>query len=249
MVKLQQTNTDSIGGARLRVYALGQIDFEAAQSFQQRLVYEVRGDRRLAALVLCEHPWLLSVGRQGSWAHVRGGLENKARHRWPVRWVNRGGGCILHLPGQLAIYPIFALDRVGLGVPEYLTRLQTALIAVLRDLSVRGTRWPEHAGVCVDNRPIAEMGIAVRDWVAYYGAVLNVSPDLEPLRLLGSGVTGCGFMTSLERERHGRVRPALVRELLIEHLSRQLGFSETIFFSDHPSLRRKAACDALASYS
>src|SRR5207237_1293632 len=114
---------------------------------------------------------------------------------------------------------------------------------------IRGTREPGHSGICVGNRPIAEVGIAVQDWVTYFGAVLNVSPDLEPFRLLSSGVAGCGSMTSIEKERHGRLRPALVRELLIEHLSRQLGFPETLFFSDHPSLKRKAPCDAFASLS
>src|SRR5438132_90279 len=83
----------------MRVYLLGQVDFEIALGFQRRLVYEVRGDRDQAALVLCEHPRLLSIGRHGSWAHIQGGMEESRRRRWPVRWVNRGGGCLLHLPG------------------------------------------------------------------------------------------------------------------------------------------------------
>jgi len=249
MLHPQRAPTDLGSSAPLRVYSLGQIDFDAALAFQHRLVYEARGDRNRAALILCEHPWLLSFGRQGSWSHVRWGIEDRARRRWPMRWVNRGGRCILHLPGQLAIYPIFALDRAGTGIQEYLTRLQRAIVALLDDFGIRGGRWPGHTGVCVENRPIAEIGVAVRDWITYFGAVLNVGPDLEPFRLVSSGVAGSDSMTSLEKERHGRVRPALVRELLVEYLTRELGFSDTLFFSDHPSLKRKAPCDALASRS
>src|SRR5262245_61745678 len=83
----------------LQVYLLGAVDFEAALSLQRRLVYEVTGDRACAALVLCEHPPLITVGRQGSHAHILCGPEELRSRRWRIRWVNRGGGCLLHLPG------------------------------------------------------------------------------------------------------------------------------------------------------
>ncbi len=50
----------------LQVYLLGTLDFEAMLRFQRRLHYEVSGDRTQAALVLCEHPPLITVGRHGS---------------------------------------------------------------------------------------------------------------------------------------------------------------------------------------
>src|SRR5262249_28764331 len=129
---LEQTNANSV----LQVYLLGLVEFEAALTLQRRLAYEVAGRRDTAALILCEHPPLITVGRQGSRRQILcEPLELKAR-RWPLRWVNRGSGCILHLPGQLAIYPILALDRLGLGLAAYLSRLQQALIALLDDFSV-----------------------------------------------------------------------------------------------------------------
>src|SRR5438128_2152906 len=83
---------------------------------------------------------------------------------------NRGGGCLLHLPGQMAIYPILPLDRLGLGLQSYLDRLRQALIDVLDDFSVPAAA--DGAGVCVGARPVAHLGVAVRDWVTYYGAAL-----------------------------------------------------------------------------
>src|SRR4051794_29952651 len=93
----------SIAPTRLQAYLLGQVDFEAALALQRRLVYEIAGDRTRAALILCEHPPLITVGREGSRSHVLcDDAELQGRH-WRVRWVNRGGGVWLHLPGQLAI--------------------------------------------------------------------------------------------------------------------------------------------------
>src|SRR5262249_29899567 len=161
-------------------------DFESALALQRHLVYEVSGNRNSAALILCEHSPLITIGRQGSWAHVLCGPEERRARRWPVRWVNRGGGCFLHLPGQLAIYPILRLDRLQLGLEAYLDLLRRALVSVLVDFGIRAETREGHPGLTIGDRPIAEIGVAVRDWVAYYGAVLNVNPDLEALRLVQS---------------------------------------------------------------
>src|SRR5947209_1811229 len=102
----------SAGAAALQVYLLGEVEFEAALALQRRLVYELGGDRTGGALVLCEHPPLLTIGRQGSWGHVLCSAEERAARRWPVRWVNRGSGCLLHVPGQLALYAVLPLDQL-----------------------------------------------------------------------------------------------------------------------------------------
>src|SRR5947209_15502199 len=91
----------------LEVYLLGLVDYEDALRLQRRLVYEVGGaNGDLAALVLCEHPPTISVGRRGSRAHIECDDEELASRNIRVRWVNRGGGCYLHVPGQLVVYPI-----------------------------------------------------------------------------------------------------------------------------------------------
>ena len=54
----------------LEVYMLGLVDFDDAQQLQRRLVYDL-GERGGAALILCEHPPTISVGRSGSRAPHR----------------------------------------------------------------------------------------------------------------------------------------------------------------------------------
>jgi lipoyl(octanoyl) transferase len=235
--------------AVLQAYLLGAVEFEAALAFQRRLVYHVAGDPTQAALVLCEHPPLITVGRQGSRAHILCPPEELLARRWRVRWVNRGGGCLLHLPGQLAAYPVLALNRLGLGLQEYVEQLQAVVVAVLADCRIRGETRPGRPGVWVGGRLIASVGVAVRDWVTYYGVVLNINPDLRPYRLVRCGGAAEGPMTSLERERRGPLRPSLVRERFLEHFAARFPFARTALFSDHPALVRKAPADALATPS
>jgi lipoyl(octanoyl) transferase len=243
---LNGTSTAPVAAdASLQVYLLGNVDFEAALALQRRLVYQVSGEPESAVLILCEHSPLITVGRQGSRLHIRYEPEELRARQWPVRWVNRGGGCWLHLPGQFAIYPIVSLHHFGLGLQDYLTRLSEVFAAVLRDFSVDCQLGPGRVGVRVGARPIAQVGVAVRGWVGYYGGILNVNPDLEPFRLVHPGVEGP--MTSLERERRGPLRVSLVRERLVEYFAERFGFARTSLFFDHPALSRKASADAVAT--
>jgi lipoyl(octanoyl) transferase len=229
----------------LQVYLLGLVDFEAALALQRRLVYEVAGRRASAAMILCEHPQLVTVGRQGGWRHLPcDPVELRARG-WPVRWVNRGGGCLMHQPGQLAIYPVLALDHSGLSLPSYLERLRQVLIELLTEFNIPAEVRPGQQGLWVGGRLIADLGIAVRHWVTYFGAVLNVNPDLVASRPIRTSE----LQTSLERERRGRLPPSLVRERFLEHFAARFSFAQTALFFDHPSLKRKAPLNAVATSS
>jgi lipoyl(octanoyl) transferase len=229
----------------LQVYLLGTVEFEAALALQRLLAYQVAGERGLSALILCEHPPIITIGREGSRAQIRCEPEELRLRRWAVRWVNRGGGCILHLPGQLAIYPILPLHHFGLGVQSYLSRLQCALAGLLGDFEIESQTRLRQTGLWVGNRLLADVGVAVRDWVSYFGAVLNINPDLEPFRLIANGGPGDGPMTSLERERRGPLRPALVRERFLEHFTAHFSFTRTTLFFQHPFLDRKQRSDTV----
>lgn len=241
------SHSPTIDAAALQVYLLGVVDFEEVRRCQRRFVYEVSGDRSRGVLLLCEHPPLITVGRDGSRAHILADDPELRARGWPVRWVNRGGGCTLHLPGQLAIYSVLALDTLGLTVPEYVAGLSGVLQTVVGECEVAATMRPDGAGVWVKDRIIGQVGVAVREWVSYFGAALNVNPDLEPYRRIQCSGPGEAPMTSLERERRGPVRPALVRQLLIEAFAERFGFARTALFHDSPFLPRQAPTDAVAT--
>jgi lipoyl(octanoyl) transferase len=233
----------------LEVYLLGTVEFEELLRLQRRLVYEVSGDRSRGVLILCEHPPLISVGREGSREHIWYEPETLAARGWPVRWVNRGGGCLLHLPGQLAVYSVVSLNRHGLVLQGYLDRLHAALIDVLSGLNVPAGTRSGRAGVWCNGRLIAHVGVAVREWVAYFGAAVNVHPDLEPFRRVQCAGPGEPPMTSITREQREPVRDAAVRQRLVEAFGKHFGFPRTSLFHHHPALTRPAASDAVPTRS
>src|SRR5262245_5598553 len=220
----------------LHAYLLGTVDFEAALTLQRRLHYDIGGDRGQAALVVCEHAALITVGRHGSRRHLMLETEEMHTRQWRVRWVNRGGGCWLHLPGQLSIYLIAPLDVLGVTPRQYVAHLGETLSRVLSDFSVTARVHVDDAGIWVGGRLLAAIGVAVKDDVAYYGACFNLNPALDVYRHIRCHARAAEPMTSLERERRGPVRPSMVRERIVEHFRDAFGFARMSLFSDHPAL-------------
>jgi lipoyl(octanoyl) transferase len=218
----------------LDVYLLGQVDFEALLALQRRLVYEVSGRRDRAALVLCEHESLISVGRQGSRAQIHFDPNELLLKRWPIRWVNRGGGCLLHAPGQLAVYPVLPLDRLQLDLPQYLNRLRRVLLDVVADVGIKNASADSH-GVTIGGRLVAHLGVAVRDWISYFGAALNINPDLDPFRRVNCGGAS-EPMTSLERERRLAVNPTMVQQRVVERFMDRFELPRVTVHHKHPAL-------------
>jgi lipoyl(octanoyl) transferase len=221
--------------AVLEAYLLGSVAFEPLVALQRRLVYEVSGERSRGVLILCELSHQITLGRDGSRAHVNYDPDELWSRGWPVRWVNRGGGCLLHAPGQLQIVFVAALDAMGHDLPAYLAELHDILTRISRECGAAAEVRPGRSGVWVQGRLLAHVGVAVHDWVGYFGASLNIDPDLELFR----GVQCDGEaqpMTSLARERRGPVRPALVRQRLVEAFADHFGFPRTSVFHHHPAL-------------
>jgi lipoyl(octanoyl) transferase len=218
----------------VQAYLLGTLDHNTVQSLQHRLAYDVAGDPSAAAVILCDHPPAITIGREGSWAHVRVSPEQLHARRLPVRWVARGGGAVLHAPGQVACYPILPLDRMGLTPAEYLAGLCGVVGDLLAGFGVSADVGLGPTTVRVAGRRIAHFGVAVRNWVASYGFVLNVNPDLELFRVIDSDGDPVP-VTSLQRECPTRVRVPTVRQRLLDLLALRFGFGRVSVFHSHPT--------------
>ena len=234
----------------LEAFLLGQIDFDRALALQQRLVEQARDrDDGQITLLLCEHPTLITVGRGGSPSDVAMQSGLVRNRQIEVRWVNRGGGCLMHSPGQLAVYPIVPLRWHGLSVGEFLHRFQTGIIETLDDLNVptrahRESKPPSNAhplqwvgGVWGRTGQLAALGVAVRHWITYYGAYLNVCPPMGLFRLVKSDPVGHTSMSSLVAERCGPVRMTGVRSALVCRLAERFNCDRYHLYTGHPLLR------------
>ncbi len=234
-------NAESLEPA-LQAHLLGVLDYGAALALQQRLVYEAGGRRDgQITLLLCEHPPCITVGRQGSRADVRLGPRGLASRRLTVRWVNRGGGAVIHAPGQLAVYPIVPLERRGWTVGAYLDRLQAGILAALAELCLSCHERPDARGVWGRTGQLAAVGVAVKDWIAYHGAFVHVGTPGELLRLVNTDLVEHRPMSSLSIERQQTIKMTTVRESLVRHLSATFECERYHLHSGHVLLPPSAA--------
>jgi lipoyl(octanoyl) transferase len=231
----------------LEVYLLGLVEFEDVQQLQRRLVYEL-GEGGGAALVLCEHPPTISVGRSGSRTHIAPDDDELRSLGIRVRWINRGGGCVLHVPGQLVAYLVWPLERLGLNLQGYLDGLYRALLGLLREFDLRGTTRPEAPGVFLDHARVASVGVAVNRWIAYHGLTVNVGSFMEWFDLLDEPGIGPYPLrqTSLEARRQRPAQMARVRETLIRQLETVFGLKRHYVYTTHPLIRRKVRAHVYA---
>src|SRR4029077_1255424 len=125
---------------------LGRVDFSEVQLLQRRILYEL-GEQGGAALILCEHPPTISIGRSGSRAHIAADDETLQGMGIRTFYVNRGGGCILHLPGQLTVYLLMPLGASGLSVQSSIDRLHETILGVLGEFDLSGETRPDLPGV------------------------------------------------------------------------------------------------------
>ena len=140
----------------------------------------------------------------------------------PIRWTNRGGGCLVHCPGQLAIYPIVPLDRLGIWPSEYAGRLTDAVIDLCSELRVPA--WPTEQGSGVSCRlgQFAYVGAAIKSDVTYHGMFVNVTPAMDFVRLVETS-PGAERQTSLSAQRGRATGMNTVREGLVRHLAGGVG--------------------------
>ena len=222
----------------VETFLLGQIPYLRCLEFQQRLLRQVaqRDDGQIVVL-MCEHPDVITIGRGGRPSHVTGGSDLLRSRQIETHWTNRGGGCLVHCPGQLAVYPILPLRWHDFSVGEYLQRFQAALAETLTELGVQVQPGTGRYGVWGRTGQIAALGVAVRDWVTWQGAYLNVSPALGLFRLVDSDPQGQTPMGSIAAERCGVVRMATVRAVLMQRLTEAFGCDRFHLYTGHPWLK------------
>ncbi len=232
------------GAARhpVSIVSLGRMPYGEALALQERLVALRQAGRIGDAILLLEHPPVLTLGVRGDRSNILATPEELERAGVTVFPVNRGGDVTYHGPGQLVGYPILDLPGLSLGVREYVHAIEDAVICDLsEEYGIPATRADQKfTGVWVGNDKICAIGIAVQHGVTMHGFAFNVATDLShfdwivPCGLVGKGVT------SVEKELGRPVDADEARLHLSSYLCRALGLSPVY-------LSRKEFLDALPS--
>ena len=102
------------------------------------------------------------------------GLSGKPEHllkktKIEVIKSDRGGQITYHGPGQLIVYCMIDIKRLGIGVKQMVSIIEKSIMDLLSDYSITSHKIPGAPGVYVDGSKIAALGLKVKRGKTYHG--------------------------------------------------------------------------------
>ena len=188
----------------------------------QNLVARARKEDAIPdVLLLCEHPHVITLGRNGKAENLRASKHVLTQMNVEFHSSDRGGDITYHGPGQIVGYPVVDLTMHRRDVRWYVERLEEVMIRATADFALSARRsdaghgiWLEDAG---GERKLASLGVHLSRWVTSHGFAYNVRTDLRYFDL----IVPCGLagkrVTSLEAALGRTVSMEAIRSSLVEH--------------------------------
>ncbi|MFZ0636260.1 MAG: lipoyl(octanoyl) transferase LipB [Candidatus Acidiferrales bacterium] len=202
---------------------LGLMPYDAACELQRRVVGERKSGAIPDVLLLCEHPHVITLGRNGKPENLRASDRVLRQMHVEFHPTDRGGDITYHGPGQVVGYPILDLAAHRRDVRWYVHQLEEAMIRATSEFGIASRRIGEWHGVWVDAasspEKLAALGVHLSRWVTSHGFAYNVTTDLRYFDLIvPCGISGKSA-TSLERLLGRNVDSREVAEKLVHHFS------------------------------
>ncbi len=242
--------TGTPGQPVLQAHLLGQVGYREFLALQRRLVFDtVCRAKRQITLLVCEHPAVITIGRRGSETDVKPRGVLLAGRQIDVLDDARGGGTVLAGPGQLAVYPIVPLDCFGWTVGAYLDRFQAGLLGALQSLGIHGKLRPGQHGVWGSSGQLVTMGVGVRDWVAHYGAQIQVAPPPPLAKYITTDPWQHSRLGSLSAELRRAMRMTKIRSRIVRQMAEALDCQRYHLFTGHPWLERSTTNARKVAYA
>jgi lipoyl(octanoyl) transferase len=177
---------------------------------------------------LVEHPPVYTMGLKGRDGTITdiGGI--------PVIYTDRGGDITYHGPGQIVLYAMLDVARLGIGIKTLVQKLEQAIIDQLAEYRIVGERRAGAPGVYVNQKKIASLGLRVRRACSYHGLAFNVDMDLGPF----ARIDPCGYegMEVAQLADFGVTAPPFeVGDALARRLAGLLGYNAPVNSPCDPS--------------
>jgi len=181
-------------------------------------------------LLFCEHPHVYTLGKSGKENNLLVNEDFLKQKGAEFFKIDRGGDITYHGPGQIVGYPIFNLENFGMGVKQYVHKIEESVIQTLSAYNIESERLEGATGVWLDTdtpgktRKICAIGVRVSRLVTMHGFAFNVNTDLDYYNFINP----CGFVdkgvTSMEKELGGIVDFKEVENRLKSILAEVFGF-------------------------
>ncbi len=206
---------------------LGLIGYAEAYALQKRVVAARKADAIEDALLLCEHPPVITLGRSGKRENLLASEHVLRQKGVEFQPSDRGGDITYHGPGQIVGYPILNLGAIRRDVLWYVRMLEEAMIRATAEFGITAERVAGKTGIWVragsTEEKLAAIGVRISRWVTSHGFAYNVSTDLRNFDL----IVPCGIAdrkaTSLEKLLGRSVKEREVAPWIAKHLGELLG--------------------------
>lgn len=206
---------------------LGLIPYAEAYALQKRIVAARKLGAMLDVLLFCEHPHVITQGRNGKREHLLASESVLRQKGVEFFETSRGGDVTYHGPGQIVAYPILNLGAIRRDVVWYVRMLEEAMIRATAEFGIAAGREAGKTGVWVGegktSEKLAAIGVHISRWVTSHGLAYNVSTDLRNFDL----IVPCGIAdrkaTSLEKLLGRSVKLDEVKPKLAAHLAEAFG--------------------------
>ena len=114
----------------LEILDLGKRSYSPVLKLQEALLVRRKKGEIPDILLLVEHEPVYTLGRNAVADNITASAEELVRMGIEVVRTSRGGEVTYHGPGQLVGYPIIHLGNTGMGVVEYVDRLEETIIRI-----------------------------------------------------------------------------------------------------------------------
>jgi lipoate-protein ligase B len=163
---------------------MGLVPYGQALELQHRLVAAQKNGAGGDALLLLQHPAVLTLGRRANAGNIIATQAELARERIEIFNVERGGDVTYHGPGQLVGYPIFNLRHFRKDVSWFVESMAEVLVRTLAEYGVHGQYRRDMPGVWVGDNKIVAIGVRIESWITYHGFAFNVNTDMRHWQLI-----------------------------------------------------------------
>ncbi len=200
------------------------ITWDKQKSLFQNMIEEKRsGNLPVQHIIPVEHQHVYTFGKHAKQHHLL--IAHDLLHSIGAEKfeIERGGDITYHGPGQLVVYPLLDLEQVGIGLKEYVSGIENAIIKVLQHYGLHAGVIKDRVGVWLDigksnERKIAAIGIKSSRYVTMHGLALNVNTNLSMFQhIVPCGIPDKG-VTSLKQELNEEIPLFEVNQLLLNEI-------------------------------
>jgi len=204
---------------------LGVADYESTYQAMRDFTRQRDGDTPDEIWIL-EHPPVFTLGLAGDASNL-----HSPSNQIPLVQVDRGGEITYHGPGQIVVYLLLDLRRLGIFVKELVSRIEQALIDTLAHFGIHAERRAGAPGIYIaqegampleyQGAKIAALGLKVSKGCSYHGLALNVSTDLAAF----ARIHPCGYegLRTVDMQTLGiKDNIDIISQTLLGHLQKQL---------------------------